>query len=470
MADRTAPAKVAKAPRGSVRVRATVSAVLVVGLALGIASVVLVQATRIQRTDQVRLAANLRAADVASALEGGTPPEQLAVADDDDLVQVVSANGKVVASSSNLDGRPPVADLEDGSSKIISYVLDDEEDEELGDSAQYLVVAVAAPEGDESNVVLLGREYDSTAQSTEFLSRSLTVGVPLVLLILALTVWKLTGRALSPVEAMRAEVDGITATELHRRVPDPTGTDEIARLATTMNRMLDRLEGSAVAQRRFVADASHELRSPVAIIRQHAEVALAHPDRMTIEELATTVLAEDVRVQHLVEDLLLLARSDDPDGQKVYRTIDLDDVVFEEVARVRATSTLRVDQSAVSAGRVVGDIGRLRRVVRNLVDNAMRHADSAIRLSLTADDDEVVLVVSDDGSGIPEEDRERVFERFIRLDEARARDDGGSGLGLATVADIVSGHHGQVAVTADEALGGARFEVRLPAAPENGNL
>lgn len=385
----------------------------------------------------MRTSAELRATDIASALEAGTPPERLAVDDDEDLIQVVSSDGRVVASSSNVSGRAAVADLDGGSSKIITYLLENEDEEE--DPARYLVVAVAAEGGDSSDTVLLAREYEPTAQSTQFLTRSLAGGIPLLLLIVAITVWKLTGRALSPVEAMRAQVDEISGNELHRRVPDPTGSDEIARLATTMNQMLDRLEVSAVAQRRFVADASHEVRSPVAIIRQHAEVALAHPDRTTIDELARTVLAEDLRVQHLVEDLLLLARTEERDARQARRAVDLDDVVFEEASRIRATSGLQVDLSAVSAGRVRGDGSRLHRVVRNLVDNAMRHAERNIVFSLVTTGEQVVLSVSDDGAGVPDEDRERVFERFIRLDEARARDDGGSGLGLAIVTAVAPG-------------------------------
>ena len=438
---------------------------VVVGIALGIAAVVLVQVTRAQQTDQLRTAAELRASDVASALEAGTPPERLAVSNDDDLVQVISADGTVVASSGNVDGLPAVADLAVGSSKIISYLVPDEDEGQ--DPSQYLVVAVGAQVDGAQSTVLLAREYESTARSIWFLTRALGGGLPLVLLVLAMTVWKLTGRALAPVEAMRAEVDEISAAELHRRVPDPAGSDEIARLATTMNLMLDRLESSALSQRRFVADASHELRSPVAIIRQHAEVALAHPDRTTIEDLAQTVLAEDLRVQRLVEDLLLLARSGDAGAHGRHQPIDLDDVVLDEAARVRTTSTLHVDLRGVSGGRVLGDLGRLRRVVRNLVDNAVRHADGRISLSLATVGDEVVLTVSDDGAGVPEADRTRIFDRFIRLDEARARDDGGSGLGLAIVADIVSGHGGQVGVTADHTLGGARFEVRLPAVSDD---
>jgi signal transduction histidine kinase len=155
------------------------------------------------------------------------------------------------------------------------------------------------------------------------------------------------------VEAIRAEVDAISGDALHRRVPDPPAGDEIGRLARTMNRMLGRLEQAQARQRRLVADASHELRSPVATIRQHAEVALAHPDRTTTE-LAGTVLAEDLRLQRLAEDLLLLTRADEHTLALRRRPVDLDDLVFDEARRVRGATGLRVDTTAVSAGRVEG--------------------------------------------------------------------------------------------------------------------
>lgn len=229
-----------------------------------------------------------------------------------------------------------------------------------------------------------------------------------------------------------------------------------------MNLMLDRLEHSADTQRRFIADASHELRSPVASIRQHAEVAIAHPQRMTTPELAETVLAEDLRVQHLVEDMLLLARTGQSDLSQNWQEVDLDDVLLEEAKRVRATSDLHVDLSGVSAGRVMGNAAQLHRIVRNLVDNAMRHASSRIVLALDVEDTTVVLGVGNDGPGIPEGDRVRIFERFVRLDDARARDDGGSGLGLAIVHDLVAAHGGSVSVMQPD-IGGPSFTVVLPA-------
>ena len=207
----------------------------------------------------------------------------------------------------------------------------------------------------------------------------------------------------------------------HSRGP----TDEIGRLAATMNRMLARLEDSRNSQRRFVSDASHELRSPLTTIREHSEVALAHPEGTTAEELADVVLAEELRMQRLVEDMLLLARADEHAAPQ-RAAVDLDDLVFEEARRLRSTTAVRVDTSAVGAARVQGDVDGLRRVVRNLADNAARHAAGRIDLALSEHGGEVRLTIDDDGPGIPESERERVLKRFVRLDEARSRDDGGS--------------------------------------------
>lgn len=228
-----------------------------------------------------------------------------------------------------------------------------------------------------------------------------------------------------------------------------------------MNRMLGRLEQAHTRQRRFVADASHELRSPVASIRQHAEVALAHPERTTTADLARTVLAEGLRVQRLVEDLLFLARGDEHTVELRRRPIDLDDLVFDEAQRLRVATNLRVDTRAVSAGRVEGDAEGLRRLVRNLGENAARHARGRILFALAERDGWVHLTLDDDGRGIPPADRERVLERFVRLDEARARDGGGSGLGLAIVAAVAAAHGGTVRI-GESPLGGARVELELP--------
>jgi signal transduction histidine kinase len=232
-----------------------------------------------------------------------------------------------------------------------------------------------------------------------------------------------------------------------------------------MNTMLDRLQASQRRQRRFVADASHELRSPVASLRQHAEVTRAHPEATTSAALAGTVLAEALRLQRMIDDLLLLARADEDGLVLRRRPVDLDDVVLDEVRRLRAETRLEVDASGVSAGGVDGDADALRRVVRNVVDNAARHAAGRVRLALVEEDGTVAFTVEDDGPGVDPDERERVFERFVRLDDARGRNGdeaGGAGLGLAIVAEVVAAHGGTVTI-GDGALGGARVETRLPA-------
>jgi signal transduction histidine kinase len=276
--------------------------------------------------------------------------------------------------------------------------------------------------------------------------------------------WGVAGRALAPVDAIRREVEAISSTELHRRVPDPPGTDEIARLASTMNGMLTRLEEAHLRERRFVSDASHELRSPVAAIRQQAEVALTYPDRTSIRELAEVVLEEDALLQRIVEDLLLLTRVDEGTLELRMVPVDLDDLVFDEASRLRASTDLQVDSGGVSAGRVIGDRERLERLIRNLTDNAARHAVRRVQIALREEDGRVLLEVDDDGPGVPPEMREAVFERFTRLDDARDRQHGGAGLGLAIVAEVAAAHGGSVSVS-DAPSGGARFLAVFPAAP-----
>lgn len=443
---------------GTVRVRTTAAAVAVVGLALVVGSVGLVVALRRSLTSDLRTALELRAADVASVLEAGTPPRSVAVDDvEEALVQVVDADGRVVASSPNIAGEPAVADAAAGEAvRVDGLTIEDEDDEE------FLIVAAAAHTDQGGFTVLAGRSLEVVGESTGFVRGVLLVGVPVLLLIVGATGWWLVGRALRPVEAVRAEVDAISGTELHRRVPQPAGEDEIARLAVTMNQMLERLEEAQARERRFVSDASHELRSPIATIRQHAEVAVTHPDRATAQELAQVVLDEDLRLQRMVEDLLFLARADEGGVAAPSRPVDLDDLVFEEASRLRSTSDLRVDTTSVSAGRVRGDAAQLGRLIRNLTDNAARYAESAVALSLAESDGAiVVLLVDDDGPGVPSDQRARVFERFVRLDEARDRAAGGSGLGLSIAAEIAAAHRGTITIT-DSPLGGARFELRIP--------
>ena len=444
---------------GTVRVRTTVAAVVVAGLAMAVGGLALVAVLRGALTRELRTTARLRGQDVAELLAAdpaGRGP--LAVNEADELlIQVLDERGRVVLASPNAQGMAPVARLRPGRSAEFEIP----EAAPVEADGGFLAVATGADTPLGPRTVLVARSTEAVTEATAAVGRLLAVGLPLLLAVVAATTWVVVGRALAPVEAIRAEVDAISAAALHRRVQAPPADDEIGRLARTMNRMLGRLEQAQARQRRLVSDASHELRSPVAAIRQHAEVALAHPDRTTTAELAATVLAEDLRLQRLAEDLLLLTRADEHTLGLRRRPVDLDDLVFDEARRLRGVSGLRVDTSAVSAGRVDGDAAGLRRVLRNLGDNAARHAGTQVAFSVSERDGVVRLLVDDDGPGIPEADRERVFERFVRLDDARARDDGGSGLGLAIVTELVSAHDGTVTITHSPASG-TRVEVALP--------
>ena len=242
----------------------------------------------------------------------------------------------------------------------------------------------------------------------------------------------------------------------------PDGDDEIPRLAVTLNEMLDRVDDATKLQRQFVSDASHELRSPLAALRQLAEVARDYPGAVGQETLAADVLAEERRMEDLVTSLLILARVDDGPATSATPS-DLDDLVLEQARRLRVPGGPRIDVSGVSAGQVMGDQVLLTQVVANLLSNALRHAEAVVSVSLHEYGDQVVLTVDDDGNGIPEADRVRVFQRFVRLDEARTRDGGGSGLGLAIVHKVVEELGGRVEVRSSD-HGGARFVVALPAA------
>jgi signal transduction histidine kinase len=279
-------------------------------------------------------------------------------------------------------------------------------------------------------------------------------------LLVGLLVWIIGGRALRPVEAIRSEVADITGSGLHRRVPQPSSDDEVARLARTMNEMLDRLERSAATQRRFVADASHELRSPLAALQATLEVALAHPDPDAWPAVSADALDEVRQLHRLVEDLLVMARVEESKTPERREAVDLDEVIMREGRRQRATGPKAIDLHGVSGGRVGGDPDQLLRVVRNLMDNAQRHAATRVAVELHEQGDVVELTVADDGPGIAPEDRQRIFDRFARLDESRTADDGGAGLGLAIVKEIVLAHGGTIEVADSDA--GTRFCVRLP--------
>lgn len=294
-------------------------------------------------------------------------------------------------------------------------------------------------------------------RSVEAVRRSLWVLLPGLVGIVALVGWWLTGRALRPVEAIRLEAEAIGGSTIHRRVPVPGKGDEIGRLARTMNAMLERLDHSARRQRQFVSDASHELRSPLAAIRTDVEVALHEGDAADWPTVATAVLEEEGRLETLLADLLVLAADDEGKNGLRQAPVDMAELVTEVVDGREIAA-----QSLADGVTVSGNVSQLRRALGNLVTNARRHATSRVEVGLARVDGRVRITVDDDGPGIPAADRDRVFERFTRLDNGRTRDQGGSGLGLAVVRSIVVRHGGRVWADASP-LGGARFTIDLPA-------
>ena len=363
------------AARGSVRLRTTLAAMVVVAVALLVGAVAFIGIVERSLTAEVLTSVQTRAGDLVALVESGVPLDRLIDEQaDDEFIQVVDADGEVVSASPGLGGEPPVVDLEAGESATSDVPFDDE---------RFLVYAAAAQAGGEPYVIVLGRTLEPVAEATRLVAGLLTIGLPIVLAFVALTTWVVVGRALAPVDRMRAQVDAIGAHELDRRVETPPADDEIARLARTLNRMLARLEASHARQRQFVADTSHELRSPIASIREQAEVALAHPGRIEIEPLAASVHADALRLQALVDDLLLLARADEQTLELRSRPVDLDDAVFAEARSMRRATGPEIDVSAVSAARVIGDEASLRRVVRNLLENATRSASRDVVVSLS---------------------------------------------------------------------------------------
>ncbi|MFA9564186.1 MAG: ATP-binding protein [Acidimicrobiales bacterium] len=266
------------------------------------------------------------------------------------------------------------------------------------------------------------------------------------------------GRSLRPVDEMRVELAAITSTDLDRRVAVPSTGDELEALGSTLNETIDRLAAAVAANERFVADAAHELRSPITGVRAALELEAARNPAGILEDS----VQELDRAGKMMDDLLVLARRQ---GRPPRRSeVDVDDIVTRELSAVtQRVPGLVVDRS-VSPVRAIADGDSLRRVVTNLLDNAARYGGGRLAVTLRPDGIGWTLMVEDDGPGVPDGRRDEIFERFARLDDARARSAGGSGLGLALVRELVADHGGTVTVS-DSSLGGAAFTVWIPRDP-----
>ena len=395
------------------------------------------------------------------AAQGGLPAELSLQDDVETLVQVV-ADGVVVSRTPNISGVPLVRvdQPRPGTRQILGV-----DQRTSGETEPFRVVVSGANTPDGPVTVLVAVSTEDVEDIFGASMRWGLLGLLLLLIPLSGILWLAIGRTLAPVKAIRKRAEAISGHFLDQRVPEPERLDEIGRLARTINEMLARLEASADQQRRFLADAAHELRSPIASLRAQLESTRPEDDE---HGLVPDLLADTLRMQALVDELLLLARADAGMIGRSRSTVDLDDTVEVVVALRRFEHErldIEVDRTGVRPVQVLGEPTLLEQVVRNLLDNAVRHASREVRVTLAEEDGQAVLTVDDDGPGIPVEHREVVFQRFARLDSSRDRHDGGVGLGLAIVADIVRSHRGTVSV-GDSGIGGARMTVWLPAAGE----
>src|SRR6476469_4358116 len=423
-----------------VRTRSALAAAVVMTLSLAIAGGVLLLVLYRSLESTARGAAAARAEQISAQLRTDTPREvdpSLLVTDSQiGAVQIVDDTGTVLAASNGAPTSPLVTtSLSNGQARTLGRV------EGPGRSFDYWVSARATAVPGGSVTILVGADREPVESVVTKVAALLAVGSPVIIALVVVGTYRLVGAALGPVEAIRARVASISSTDLAQRVPIPATRDEIAHLAATMNGMLARLERGRAAQHRLVSDASHELRSPLATITAALEMASGRPELMDNDLIDESLLPEARRMQQLIEDLLLAGAS-----------------------RLRALGSVH-SVTHIEACRTVGDRGALARVVRNLVDNAVRHAASAVTMDCRPVAGNAVITIADDGPGISVQDRARIFERFVRLDPTRTRSSGGSGLGLSIVEQIVRSHDGTVAV-GDAANGGAVFTLTLPLAQQ----
>jgi signal transduction histidine kinase len=424
--------------------------------------VLLASALRLALIDGLDVSARQGAVEVATLLDQGRLPSPVPVPPDTVTVQVLNAQGLIVNTSPGADRLVPMLPPAQARQAARTGQAAMLAGPPLGLPSVLRVVAVPARG---QHVVIAAVSFASARESLATLARALFIGTPLLFGLLALAIWLVTGYTLRPIAALSRGAAEVTGTGVPRDLPVPAARDEVRLLAITLNDMLSRLADAQQRQRDLVSDTAHELRSPIASIRAQLEVALDHPDGVDWAETARDVHADTLRLARLAEDLLLLARLD---GRPLRRTpVDLGELSATAVAgyaAARVPVQVTVPSSADGAVTVTGDPDALRRLLVNLLDNAVRHAASQVGVSVRSEAGWAVLTVTDDGPGIPASDRERVFGRFARLDNARDRTgEEGAGLGLAIVRSTAEAHGGSVSLS--DAVPGLRAVVRLRLTP-----
>ena len=444
--------------RLGVRARTTAITTIALGLVLSVAGLWLISTLRSRIELIIIDSAEERAVALASSLAGMETPSQLSLDSPELFAQVVDHRGTVLASDRFLEGLGATLPSEatDGAGVLRTQALVADGPIELRSEGPYVVVARTTDLASGPAFVLVGASLEDAEEAARAALPVTIAGIPILLILAGAITWVLTGRALSPVEKMRRAAAQLSALDLSQRLPLPRAKDEIRNLAQTLNEMLEHLELSSRKQRQFVSDASHELKSPLTSLRTMVDVGeQAHPE---LQMLFDDLRAELIRMERLASDLLFLARSDERSPDVLIAPVDLAELA-PSVTTFLVAGT--VDLSGLRTAWVDGDRDRLGQLVRNLVDNASLYGRAGLWLESYTNDSDAFLLVSDDGAGIAEADRERVFERFVRLDESRGRHSGGAGLGLAVARAIARKHGGDVRVI-DARHGGATFEVRLP--------
>lgn len=442
--------------RFSLRMRMLLIAAAVTAIVMVLGGTLLLSILRSELIETARDDGLVEARRIAAMAEAGALPTELPRTGDLSAAIQVVQDGAVISGTPNALNRPRLLQNEPRRGKV-TFVERDELP--IGEHGPFhvIVLGTTTPNGDVTVYVAVDVE-----DVEDFVSLAGEVGgFGLFVLVVTLSgvFWVVIGRTLAPVSAIQKRADAITGSELHQRVPEPVGHDEISDLARTINEMLGRLETSAKRQEAFVADAAHELRTPIASLQARLETILGHESPADVRSVRD-LLGETARMRRLVDHLLLLSRSDAGTISAARIPVDLDDVIRDAVSSTGPT-TVPVDVSGVEPVQIHGQPSLLEHVVTNLLDNAQRYARSTIDVSLHANEHHAVLTVDDDGPGIPEPLRDDVLQRFFRVDESRERGTGGAGLGLAIVSEIVRVHSGEVDIT-DSPAGGARVRVLLP--------
>jgi signal transduction histidine kinase len=439
----------------SIQARYTTTATALLLIVLIAVGTSLDLATRYKIQDDIFFNAQRVAGARAATLRYGALPRLIPDSPDARFIQLVDAHGRVLGSSREAWGKPPMSTLRPPS--------DDRLQKQTKCSPHagcVMLMADRVTPAPDSPIIYAGVPQPGVLRGHR-LEGFIGAGALVLLLLGAWMTWYVVGRMLRPVAAIRARMSEISVSDLSLRVPMPPGEDEIVQLARTANQTLARLEGAVEQQRQFASTASHELRTPITSLNLHLEEALRYPDEVDPREAIRSALSATGRLGAIVDDLLLLARlrAADPAPQEL---IYLGTLVREEAAQFRGTP---VHVHAASDVRVRGSRIQLIRVLSNLLSNAERHAETGVEIFVESADGQATVTVVDDGVGIEPADRERVFERFTRLDDGRLRDSGGSGLGLAISRDIANAHNGTLRI--EDSPRGARFVLRLPLGSED---